>query len=69
MLGKAGEGRFHGPCHRSTVGTPSRQQTRDKGGAAPIAVASESVCVCLYFRRGAESLMVEATGLPCAITT
>ena len=27
------------------------------------------VCVCLYFRRGAESLMVEATGLPCAIIT
>ena len=27
------------------------------------------VCVCLSFRRGAESLTVEATGMPCAIPT
>ena len=27
--------------------------------------ALRGVCVCLYFRRGAESLVVEATGLPC----
>ena len=37
---------------------------RDHGG-----FGVGSVCVCLCFRRGAESLMVEATGLPCAITT
>ena len=59
--GGAGCCGLHGGARSGAIGRAS--------GAWAKSAQRVCVCVCLYFRRSAESLMVEATVLPCAITT